>query len=98
MQAILKQPADVEAHIDTARALVARMETALTNTALLAGPSYSLADCFATAALARFRLHGFETWWLDGRNPHVADYYVRMKARPSFIEAGVLDTGTERDI
>ena len=47
---------------------------------------------------ARFRLHGFETWWLDGQNPHVAAYYARMKARPRFMEAGVLDTGTERDI
>jgi len=98
LQAILKEPAEVEAHIEAARALVARMETALANTTVLAGQSYSLADCFATAALARFRLHGFETWWLDGRNPHVAAYYARMKARPSFTEAGVLDTGTERDI
>lgn len=98
LQAILKQPAEVEAHIEAARALVARMESALASTALLAGASYSLADCFATAALARFRIHGFETWWSDGRNPHLAAYYARMKARPSFIEAGVLETGAERDI
>ncbi len=98
LQAILKEPAEVEAHIEAAHALVARMETALANTTLLAGQSYSLADCFATAALARFCIHGFETWWLDGQNPHVAAYYARMKARPSFMEAGVLDTGTERDI
>ena len=98
LQAILKKPAEVEAHIDAARILVARMEAALTIATVLAGPGYSLADCFATAALARFRIHGFDTWWSGGRNPHVAAYYDRMKARPSFIEAGVLDTGAERDI
>ena len=98
LQAILKKPAEVEAHIDAARALVARMEAALANATVLAGSSYSLADCFATAALARFRLHGFDTWWADGQSPNVAAYYDRMRARSSFTEAGVLDTGSERDI
>lgn len=98
LQAILKRPGAVASHIDAARALVADMECALVENAFLAGEAHSLADCFATAALARFRIHGFEDWWSDGRNAHVAAYYAAMKRRPSFAAAGVLDTGTERDI
>ncbi len=97
LQAILKDPAAVAPHIEGARALVDAMNQALTAGDFLAGDAYSLADCFATAALARFRVHGFEGWW-SGENPRVAAYYARMKARPSFRAAEVLDTGTERDI
>lgn len=98
LQAILKQPETVAPHIDGARALVEEMEKALANGGYLAGEAYSLADSFATAALARFRLHGFEEWWAEGRLPNVAAYYARMKSRPSFQAAGVLDSGSERDI
>ncbi len=57
--------------------------------------AYSLADAFATAALARFRIHGFEDWW---RGTALEDYYGGMKARPSFKAAEVIDTGSERDL
>jgi glutathione S-transferase len=59
---------------------------------------YTLADAFATAALARFRLHGFEIWWSAGANPSVAAYYRRMQERPSWSAAGVVDSGNERDL
>jgi len=59
---------------------------------------WTLADAFATAALARFRLHGFHEWWSNGENENVARYYSRMQTRKSFVEAGVVDTGTERDL
>jgi glutathione S-transferase len=97
LQEILKSPEQVDTHVEAARALVRRMEAAL-ETPFLCGAAFSLADCFAIAALARFRVHGFETWWSTGQSPRVAAYYRRMKARPSFAGAGVLDTGTERDI
>jgi glutathione S-transferase len=55
---------------------------------------WTLADAFATAALARFRLHGFDGTWPE----NVARYYARMKARKSFVDAGVIDSGTEHDL
>lgn len=94
-QALLKDPEGIEHHVDASYDLIAQMETALDRHPFLAGPSYSLADCFATAALARFTIHGFAERWQD---TSVADYYERIKARPSFSEAEVIDTGTERDL
>ena len=66
--------------------------------AAVSDDSYTLADTFATAALARFRLQGFEDWWSGGANPNVAAYYRRMRERPSWSAAGVVDTGTESDL
>jgi glutathione S-transferase len=59
---------------------------------------WTLADAFATATLARFRLHGFESWWSNGENANIAAYYRRMQGRPSFSEAQVIDTGSEREM
>ena len=98
LQATLKDPDQVDEHIDAARGLVADMREALEKNDFICGDAYSLADCFGTAALARFRVHGFESWWSSGTNPNIAPYYARMKARPSFAEAAVLDGGTERDL
>ena len=94
-QALLGDPIAIQQHIDAARDLVTRMETALVRDAYLAGDAYSLADCFATAALARFTIHGFANWW---RKTPVADYDARLKSRPGLVEAEVIDTGTERDL
>ena len=95
MRRILRDPEQVAAHVDQARDLVARLAEALAARPFLAGESWSLADSFATAALARFRLHGFESWWAG---TPVADYYARMKARSSFAAAEVADSGGERDL
>jgi glutathione S-transferase len=94
-QALLKDPEGIERHVEASYDLIALMANALDRHAFLAGASYSLADCFATAALARFTIHGFAERWKD---TSVADYYKRMKTRPSFCEAEVIDTGTERDL
>ena len=94
-QALLKDPAAIEHHVDAAQALMDRMAQALCKNPYLAGQAYSLADCFATAALARFVIHGlFEV----GAGTQLSDYYARMKARPSFATAEIIDTGTERDL
>jgi len=95
---ILADPAEIERHIGEARALTDRLNVALEGGDFVCGDRYTLADTFATAALARFRLHGFDTWWSDGRNAGVAAYYARVKARPSWLAAGVLDEGSERDL
>jgi glutathione S-transferase len=98
LQKILADPAEVERHVGEARAVVDRLDAALADQDFLAADHYTLADAFASAALARFRLHGFEHWWSGGANGHVADYYARMKTRPSWSEAGVMDEGSERDL
>jgi glutathione S-transferase len=98
MQKIFAQPAEVERHVGQARALVSRIDRALAKTPFVSASHYTLADAFATAALARFRLHGFEIWWSAGANPSVAAYYRRMQERPSWSAAGVVDSGNERDL
>jgi glutathione S-transferase len=98
LQKILADSAEVDRHVGEAKALVGRLDRTLAESDFVAGDSYTLADTFAAAALARFRLHGYESWWSDGENPHVAAYYARMQARPSWAEAGVVDRGDERSI
>jgi glutathione S-transferase len=90
-QAILKDAQKVEAHLQSTRDLVDTLETALAHSDFVAGDSYSLADCFATAALARFHKHGFDIWWEDGLKPNIHRYYMAMKARPSWSAAGVVE-------
>ena len=60
--------------LDEARALVSRIDSVLANAPFVSGDRYTLADTFATPALARFRVHGFDTWWSDGSNANVANY------------------------
>jgi glutathione S-transferase len=98
LQRALAEPAEVERHVGEARALVARLDQTLAGFPFVSGGSYTLADTFATAALARFRMHGYDTWWQNGANPHVAAYYTRMQERASWSEAGVVDSADERDI
>ncbi len=98
LQAILADPAETERHVGEARAVVERLNAALAAQPFVSAAAWTLADGFATAALARFRLHGFEGWWSNGANANVAAYYARMKARPSFAAAGVVDEGSERDL
>lgn len=94
LQAALANPDEIARHIDEARALVSRIDRTLADAPFMSGDRYTLADTFATPALARFRIHGFEEWW----SSDVADYYRRMRARSSWSAAEVIDTGTERDL
>jgi glutathione S-transferase len=94
-QALLKDKDGIDDHVNSARRLVDQMIAAVEPQDFLAGAQYSLADCFATAALARFTIHNFAPWW---QGTALEGYYHRMKARPSFTAAEVIDTGTERDL
>ncbi len=91
MQSILADEKEVEKHISTARSIVSILDDALAQTSFVAADHYTLADTFATAAIARFRLHGFEKWWSDDLNPNVNRYIATMEARPSWLAAGVVD-------
>ncbi|MEM9104778.1 MAG: glutathione S-transferase family protein [Pseudomonadota bacterium] len=94
-QALLKDPLAIDTHVVATHALIDRMARVLSGKPYLAGETYSLADCFATAALARFKIHGFEPHWQDTA---LAGYYGRMRSRSSFGDAEVIDTGSERDL
>ena len=98
LQAALANPAEIGRHVDEARALVSRIDRALADAPFVSGDRYTLADTFATPALARFRVHGFDEWWSGGSNANVAGYYRRMRERSSWSAAEVIDTGTERDL
>ncbi|NNL67962.1 MAG: glutathione S-transferase family protein [Myxococcales bacterium] len=66
----------------------------------LAGDAYSLADVTWTCVLARLRMLGLaEIFFGRGQCPHLADYYERLRARPSFVAAGIWEAtprGRER--
>lgn len=94
-QSLLRKPDEIEEHLASTKALVGRMASAVKQQPFLSGSAYSLADSFATAALARFTLHRLQDWW---RGTELEDYYDRMKARPSFEAAEVMDSGSERDL
>ena len=98
LQKILADPIAVERCFDEARRLVARIDEALREGLFVSGDSYTLSDAFATAALARFQLHGLSQWWSGGANPSVAEYYARMRERTSWGLAGVVELGSERDV
>lgn len=73
-----------------------QMEEALSRAPYLAGDEYSLADAAVTPYVFRAEKLGLEKLW-QGRRPHVADWYARIKARPSF-EKAVTKWLTETDL
>ncbi len=87
-RAVLTDPAQIEPFVSEARDLVHDMNAALSKRSFLAASTYTVADAFATAALARFEAHGYEDWWAD--ESHVPAYYARLRARPSWAAAGVV--------
>ena len=98
LQAALANPSETARHVNDARLLVDRIDKALSQTRFVSGNCYTLADTFATAALARFRLHGFDVWWSNDTNGNVADYYRRVGERFSWSAAGIVDSGSESDL
>jgi glutathione S-transferase len=65
---------------------VSDMDGALASHAYLAGDAYSLADVAATPYMFRAAAIGLENLW-QGRRPRVADWYRRIRERPSFQKA-----------
>lgn len=58
------------------------METALADRPWLAGNTYTMADAAVTSFIDRAEILGMDLLW-NGR-PRVADWYARIKARPTF--------------
>jgi glutathione S-transferase len=94
-QKLLREPDSIAQHIDATRSLIDQMGSAVSRAEFIAGDNYSLADCFATAALARFTIHNLSELWAGSA---LETYYASMKARSSFVAAEVIDAGTERDL
>jgi len=65
-------------------ALLGDFEQALTNRRWLAGSVYSLADLAYTPYMTRLEPLSFAQMW--AQRPRVADWYARLKARPSYTE------------
>lgn len=65
--------------------MVKDMERQLSETPWLAGGSYSLADAGFTPYVNRLDQLQLSPMWAD--RPHVADWYDRIRARPSFATA-----------
>jgi glutathione S-transferase len=64
--------------------LYADMDSALSNHAWLAGDHYSIADAAFTPYVVR--LDHLDVLSLLDRTPRVADWYTRIRARPSFAD------------
>jgi glutathione S-transferase len=60
-----------------------KMETALADRAWLAGDTFSLADIAVTPYVNRLDMLGMSEMWTHTR-PRVADWFSRIKARPTF--------------
>ncbi len=88
LQRILADEAEVRKHLDGVATMLDRLEQALGETQFVVSDSWTLADGFWTAALARFEKHGLDAW-SDGSMPRVAAYYARLQARPSWAAAGI---------
>ncbi|HVA14984.1 MAG TPA: glutathione S-transferase family protein [Stellaceae bacterium] len=67
---------------------LADMEAALAAHSYLAGDRYTLADIAATPYVFRAEAIGLDGLWQGGR-PRVADWYARIRERPSFQKAVV---------
>ena len=80
----IEAPSAREAVIEFEKTL-ADMEQALTGTPWLAGDAYSLADVGMMPYLNRLSMLHMEAFWA-GR-PRVADWFARVRARPSFEPA-----------
>jgi glutathione S-transferase len=65
------------------RALQAQAESA----AWLSGGDFSMADVALAPYLYRLESLAMTGFWVDGRLPAVSDWWLRIKARPAFIES-----------
>ncbi len=75
--------------------LFGNMEIVLTRGPWLAGETFSLADIGYAPYMAR--MDCLQLSWLWGDRPHVAEWYERLKRRPTYIPS-IVDWFDEREI
>jgi glutathione S-transferase len=74
--------------------LISWMDQSLQSARYLAGDSFSNADCAVIPYILRLDLLKLRGLW--DRRPAVADWWTRMRARPS-VKAAILDRMSESD-
>lgn len=89
------QSAWIERAVRRFELLIGDMAAALNRSRWLAGPAYSLADTDLTAYLHRLDELGLAVLWRE--HPAVADWYYRVRLRPSY-RAGITGWLTPADI
>ena len=83
---------DVARAREEMRAVLARVGARLDEFPYLAGECYSLADLAWTCIFARLKMLDLaDSFWGRSQLPRVAEYYERLRARPSFVRAGVVE-------
>src|SRR5262249_48328943 len=75
------------------RKLLAWMADSLKSGKYLAGDSFSNAECAVIPYILRLELLKLDGLWAD--YPAIADWWARMRARPS-VKAAIFDRMTER--
>lgn len=70
--------------VDEVEVLLDEIEVTLEDREWLAGPSYTLADAMWTAVLSKLEQIGFARSLSSHRRPRVADWYARLRERPSW--------------
>jgi glutathione S-transferase len=74
--------------------LLSWMADSLAHGPYLAGDSFSNAECAVIPYILRLELLKLDRLWAD--NPAIADWWARMRARPS-VKAAIFDRMTEKD-
>jgi len=64
-----------------------KMERTLGETEWLAGDGFSMADIALAPYVNRLEALALSAVWNDGRRPHVADWFRRIRERPAFERA-----------
>jgi len=64
-----------------------RMETALAKSEWLVGERFTMADVAMAPYVNRLAALAMDGLWRNGRLPHVADWFERVRARPAFKPA-----------
>lgn len=78
---------EVDNALEQFQSAVDRMEAQLAASPWLSGDAIGLADLIATPLMDRMDDLGFAYMWDASRAPHVADWFARIRARPSFTTA-----------
>ncbi|MEZ4451630.1 MAG: glutathione S-transferase family protein [Nannocystaceae bacterium] len=85
----LQEPSTIASLLEDVDQALGEVDEALARGPFLGGDAYSLADVVWTIILGRMRMLGLGRH-VD-RRPSVAAYYQRMRDRPSFAAAGLMD-------
>ena len=64
-----------------------KMEETLATRTWLAGDKFTFADIALTPYINRLDMMSMSAMWQNGRLPRVADWFERIKSRPSFVPA-----------